>query len=292
MVRIKTITQDGRKYYVLVHNIRKGRRTISRTKYLGKEIPHNIDAQIEDFRHELFMEEFGEQLTKIKQIYKQSLKTTSPSMRKKQNDTFVVRFTYDSNRIEGSTLTLRETAQLLLENQAPNRSLPEVQEALAHQRVFTEMLQYAARGGDLKKGIFLEWHRILFKDSKPDIAGMFREKQVEIIGSELKLPPSFEIQPLLAEFLLWYQEAKDRLNPVELAALVHYKFVCIHPYGDGNGRISRMLMNFVLRNNKYPMYNIQNKERKRYLNALDQSDKKKDPYVFVRFLTHRYVKIS
>ena len=89
-----------------------------------------------------------------------------------------------------------------------------------------------------------------------------------------------------------YNEEKKSLHPVELAALVHYKFVCIHPFWDGNGRMSRMLMNFVLYKNNYPMYNFLNKERRKYLNSLNRSDKNKDSYIFIRFFTRRYVKQS
>ncbi|PWI46584.1 hypothetical protein CEE45_16110 [Candidatus Heimdallarchaeota archaeon B3_Heim] len=290
MVRIKTIKQNGRKYYALVHTVRNGHRTSSRTKYLGQEIPDNIDIIIEDFHHDLFMEEFKSQLSTVKQKHQQMLKKTPKTAVEKYYEDFIVRFTYDSNRIEGSTLTHRETAQLLLENQAPNRPLNDILEAKSHQTLFEEMRRYVVTSGDLHFNLIFEWHHILFKNSRPDIAGELRTEQVRITGSDFIPPLPVELIPLLKEFLQWYHEAKETLHPVELAALVHYKFVCIHPYWDGNGRMSRMLMNFVLYKHKFPMYNFRNKERTKYYNALARADKNEDPYLFVKYLTHRYVK--
>lgn len=290
MVRIKTITHNGRKYYVLVHTVRNGHRTSSRTKYLGREIPANIGPIIEDFHHDLFMEEFESQLTTIKQQHQQMLKNTPNTAIDKYYEEFMVRFTYDSNRIEGGTLTHRETAQLLLENQAPNRPLVDILEAKSHQTLFEEMRQYVESSRDLHFNLLFEWHHILFKSSRPDIAGVLRTEQVRISGSDFVPPLPVELVPLLEDFLLWYHETNEQLHPVELAALIHYKFVCIHPFWDGNGRMSRMLMNFVLHKHNFPMYNFRNKERAKYYNALARADKNKDPYLFVKFLTHRYVK--
>ncbi len=290
MVRVKTITQEGRKYYVLTHTVRDGRRTKSRIKHLGREIPHNLDTIIEDFRHELYMEDYEGQLTAVLQKHQQSLKRMPKSAIEKYYKNFIVRFTYDSNRIEGSTLTHRETALLLLENQSPNRPLNDILEARSHQNLFDEMKHHAETSGDLHFNLTLEWHHLLFKDSQSDIAGKLRTEQVKITGSDLVPPLPVELLPLLEEFFQWYHEAKETLHPVELAALVHYKFVCIHPYWDGNGRMSRMLMNFVLHKHSYPMYNFLNKERKRYYNTLNRADKKNDPYIFVRYFTRRYVK--
>ena len=291
MVRIKTVSRNDRVYYTLSHTLRKGKKTTSRSRYLGTEIPTNIVSIIAQFRHELFLELWEQQFSTLKQNYQQMLKNMPLSAVEKFHTEFLVRFTYNSNRIEGSTLTLRETAQLLLENSAPNRSLAEIYEAKNHQALFDEMRRYAAASRDLQLNLVYDWHHMLFKDSKSEIAGKLRTEQVRITGSELVPPLPVELLSLLEGFFQWYDNAKTQLHPVELAILVHYKFVCIHPYWDGNGRISRMLLNFVLHKYGYPMYNFLDRDRKHYYNALHRADKNDDPFIFISYFVRRYLKV-
>lgn len=143
---------------------------------------------------------------------------------------------------------------------------------------------------DLSLRLVLEWHKNMFQATKPDVAGKIREYQVAISGS--KFMPSFpaEVYPLLKEFFVWYGKCRGRIHPVELAALVHLKFVTIHPFGDGNGRISRLMMNFVLDKHGYPMLDIPYKGRSSYYNALERSQVKKNDNIFLQWLLKRYVK--
>ncbi|MHA1972595.1 MAG: Fic family protein [Candidatus Hodarchaeales archaeon] len=290
MVRILEKRKGSKKYFVLAHTIRVGKRVVRREKYLGVEVPDNLEIITANFLHELYIDKWGQKLTEIKHQYRQVLSKMSVSVLKKYYEDFEVRFTYDSNRIEGSTLTLRETASLLLENYAPSRSLQDILEAKSHQNLIKEMMRHANTSNDLNYNVILEWHHILFKDSKPDIAGKIRSVQVKIAGSDLEVPSPVEIFPLLDEFFQWYHQSKNLLHPLELAALVHYKFVSIHPFVDGNGRISRMMMNYVLFKHNYPLYSLPEKVRNTYYNILARADKKEDPYIFVNYLTRQYVK--
>lgn len=99
---------------------------------------------------------------------------------------------------------------------------------------------------------------------------------------------------LLKEFFEWYvTNKKDKeLNPVELAALVHYRFVTIHPFGDGNGRVSRLMMNYVLHKHGYPMLDISYNDRRSYYNALERSNLKDDDMIFLKWFMNRYVKAN
>ncbi len=167
---------------------------------------------------------------------------------------FAIRFTYDTPRIEGSKLTLRETADLLERGTTPRaKPLEDVKEAEAHKELFYEILAYKK---DLSLSTILYWHKKLFQATKPDIAGRLRRHQVAISGSKFVPPFPAEVYPLLMEFFRWYAKNKNRLHPVELAAFVHLKFVTTHPFADGNGRISRLLMNFILNRHGYPMLNV------------------------------------
>jgi len=95
------------------------------------------------------------------------------------------------------------------------------------------------------------------------------------------MPPfPSEIYPLLREFFRWYYKNKKKLHPVELAALVHLKFVTIHPFTDGNGRISRLMMNFILHKHGYPLLNIPYEKRAGYYNALERAQIKKMDGIF------------
>ena len=138
--------------------------------------------------------------------------------------------------------------------------------------------------------IVLYWHKKLFERTKPDIAGKTRTHQVVISMSKFVPPMPAEIDFLLNEFFDWYKKNENKLNPVELAALVHLKFVTIHPFGDGNGRISRLMMNFVLNKFGYPMFDIPYDKRDGYYTALERSQTKKEETPFLHWFFKRYIK--
>ena len=164
----------------------------------------------------------------------------------------------------------------------------DVKEAEAHSSLFYDMLNCRR---ELSLQVILEWHYKLLKDTKLDIAGKVRTRQVWIAATKFIPPSPAEVQVELAAFFRWYNKNKDRLNPVELAALVHLKFVTIHPFADGNGRISRLLMNFVLNKHGYPMLNIPYTNRAGYYNALERAQVKKSDSIFVSWLFRRYEKL-
>ena len=91
----------------------------------------------------------------------------------------------------------------------------------------------------------------------------------------------------MEDFFKWYN--KNKIHPVELAAKAHYKFVKIHPFGDGNGRISRLIMNFILSKYKYPILIIEYKKRPSYYKSLRKADKKKSGGEFLKYFYRRYL---
>ncbi len=187
---------------------------------------------------------------------------------KKNLGMFAVRFTYNTQRIEGSTLSLKDTARLLEDGITPaSRPVDDVREAEAHRTVFLD----AIREGGLSRDRVVEWHRRLFGDTKEDIAGKIRDYDLGVAQSRFKPPPHGAVGGLLSGFFEWYEAGKNALNPVELAALAHLKFVTIHPFGDGNGRVSRLVMNHVLYRSGHPMMDIKYRDRGSYYNALERS---------------------
>ncbi len=288
MTTIRKKVIGKREYFYLEHSVREGEKVVKRELYLGAKIPKNLDEIKWKFLGDIYRKRWHPSLDKIRDGYLEEIKRMPKSALEKDLETFAVRFTYDTQRIEGSRLTLRETADLLENGITPKgKPVRDVLEARAHQDVFNEMF-------DSKKDLALltiqNWHKRLFGQTKPDVAGKIRTYQVMISGSKFVPPLPVEVYPMLREFFSWYAKNKTRLHPVELAALVHLKLVTIHPFGDGNGRISRLAMNFVLDRNRYPMLNIPYGGRNSYYNALERSQLKNNDGIFLQWLIKRYVK--
>jgi Fic family protein len=133
-------------------------------------------------------------------------------------------------------------------------------------------------------------HKKLFEETKKDQAGIIRDYPVEISGSKYIPPYPIELVFLLTEFFDWYKKNRNKLYPIYLAALVHLKFATIHPFGDGNGRISRLFMNYVLNKHGYPMMVIDYTDRNSYYNSLERSQLAKDETIFTQWFFKRYSK--
>ncbi len=288
MATIRKRTVGGRTYFYLEHTVRKGAKVEKKELYLGTKIPKNLEDMKKKFLEEIYRERWHPALDKIKEEYQREIKRMPKSAVEKELETFTVRFTYDTQRIEGSRLTLRETADLLERGITPKgKPIQDVLEAQAHRELFHEML---ALRKDLSLSEILRWHKKLFEKTRPDIAGRVRDYQVAISGSKFVPPLPVEVHPLLREFFGWYARDETKLHPVELAALVHLKLVTIHPFADGNGRISRLAMNFVLNKGRYPMLNIPYERRNSYYNALERSQLKNNDGIFLQWFIKRYVK--
>lgn len=286
-MRIAKRRIKGRTYYYLEQTVRsKGKRT-TRSRYLGSGVPEGIDRLRRRFQLELDKEKWFGDFERIRQNYAKERMQMPGSAREKALRQFSVRFTYDTQRIEGSTLTLRETAELLEHDISPSdKPIGDAKEAEAHDRLFHRMLELK---GDLTQKEVLEWNWRLLKDTKPDVAGKIRRHGVGISGSRFT-PPPVELQPLLDEFFGWYRRSRKRTNSVELAALVHLKFVTIHPFTDGNGRVSRLMMNFALHRNGYPMLNIEYNRRSSYYASLERSQVDGDDRPFLNWFFRRYTR--
>lgn len=281
---------DGRTYYYLEHSMRRDGQVQKRELYLGKSLPRDVEARKRAFMDSIYREKWYPVLERIKKGYDAEQRRTPPSGREKEISTFTTLFTYDTQRIEGSTLSLRETADVLDRGMTPpSRPLTDIKEAEAHRNLFRAMLREPR---NLSLSLVLDWHHALFRDSKPDIAGKIRQHQVTISGSRFMPPSPVEIYPLLKDFFRWYARSKSRAHPVELAALVHLKLVTIHPFTDGNGRMARLLMNFVLHRHGYPMLNIPYTGRARYYTALERAQAKGLEGVFVLWFLRFYEKAN
>jgi Fic family protein len=278
---------NGRTYYYLEHSIRKGDKVQKREVFLGTAIPRNIKELSEKLLDDIHKEKWYVDIDRIKRNFLNEWNAIPKSARDKALQSFAIRFTYDTQKIEGSTLTRRETADLLERRITPSqRPLADVKEAEAHGDLFYEII---GSRKDLSLQIVLDWHRKLFDGTKPDIAGKIRNYQVAISGSDFMPPSPTEVFPMLTDFFRWYARSKNKVHPVTLAALAHLKFVTIHPFGDGNGRVTRLVMNFILNRRGYPMVDIPYVRRGAYYNALERSQTTKQDRVFLRWFLKNYV---
>lgn len=279
---------NGKTYYYLEHSYRKNNQVYKKEKYLGTKIPKNINELKKELLLELYEEIWFKKFNNIKNNFIKEKKKIPKSIGKKEIEHFAIKFTYATNRIEGSTLTLRETALLLEKGITPSRRpIEDVKETEKHKQVFYEMLSYKK---EINLSTLLHWHKKLFEETKKDQAGKIRNHSVSISGSKYKPPYAIELELLLTGFFDWYKKIRNKLHPVYLAALVHLNFVSIHPFGDGNGRISRLFMNYVLNKNGYPMIVIDYSDRNSYYNALERSQLTKDDSIFSLWFFKRYLK--
>lgn len=266
-------------FYHLSHTFRKKGKPVNRYRYLGKNIPKDIENRKEKFLRECMQEELFLKLNRIKKEFNLEWNQLPESIKKKNLIDDAIRFTYNTNAIEGSTITLEETEDLIKRRFSPNKPLDDVQETIKHVDVFFKVLNEKR---EFSLSILLEWHKELFELTKPDIAGEIREYLVRV--GEYVAPDWQDIPKLLKEFFKWYSENKDILHPVELAARAHYKFEKIHPFGDGNGRAGRLIILYILRKSNFPITVIEYVKRKNYYAALQ-----KEETVFVKYLIKRYL---
>ena len=266
MVILREKKRDKKQYYYLEHTLRENGKVEKKELYLGTKVPLDVEERKKAFLEEIYNQKWYKQFDIIKENFLKERKHLPISAKKKELDLFMIKFTYNTQRIEGSTLSLRETANLLERGISPTeKPISDSNEAQAHKKVFYDMLSYEK---DLSLQIILYWHKKLFESTKKDIAGKIRQHQVGIAGSRFTPPSPVEVYPSLTYFFSWYKKNKDKLHPVELAALVHLKFVTVHPFGDGNGRISRLIMNFILKGHNFPLLDIPYENRAGYYTAL------------------------
>lgn len=287
MVHNEIQEKNGRKYYYRVKSVRIGKKVKKERIYLGVNLTKEELAKKEkDADKKLNI--FDVILTKEEEKFLDEIKRDF-SKEPKENyenryEAFCSLFTYDSTGIEGNTLTLSETSHLLFEGIVPKeKSLREIHEIINHKKALDFMLDYK---GDITKEFILKLHELvvintLRQDLIPQ-TGKYRQVQV-FVGRSIP-PNSSEVPNHMSRLLKWYSVNKNKLHPLVLASHFHTEFEKIHPFVDGNGRVGRLLMNFILHKNKFPMINIPKKRKFKYYEVLQNAQYKNDLNSFVKFL--------
>lgn len=184
-----------------------------------------------------------------------------------------VEWTYNSNSIEGNTLTLRETQMVLQEGvTVKGKSLREHFEAKNHDNALNLLSQLVENKQDLSSRVVLSIHELVLQNIEQDYAGRLRNGGVRITGANFVPPNARKVPDLLDELIEFVHENPLQLNPIELATIFHHKFVWIHPFFDGNGRTVRLVMNLILLNAGYTPAIILANDRKKYYTALNQAN--------------------
>lgn len=190
----------------------------------------------------------------------------------KLKEQFAIEMTYHSNAIEGNTLTLRETQLVIQEGLTiAGKSLREHLEAVNHKEAIDFLEDLIKEKGPITEALIRQIHFLILTKINNREAGKYRAAQVRITGADYLPPQSFEIPALMRDFVNWLKKNEKKIEPIELAALSHFKLVHIHPFIDGNGRTSRLLMNLILMKKGYPPAIILKTDRNKYYRVLDQA---------------------
>lgn len=196
-------------------------------------------------------------------------------------------YTFESNRIEGNTLTLRETDLVINEGLTiSGKSMREHLEAINHVEAITYIKQLMERNFPLNERELLSVHNLILRGIIPEDAGRYRRVQVMIKGSSHMPPQPFIVAKEMEDYFIWYEENKSKTHPVVLAAEMHERLVTIHPFIDGNGRTSRLIMNLILLQNGYVIANIKGdyETRMNYYKTLETAQTSNNKEDFLLFI--------
>ncbi len=191
----------------------------------------------------------------------------------KLREQFYLEWTYNSNAIEGNTLSLQETDLVLRQGiTIGNKSLREHFEVINHKEGIDSIEKVIKKKTSLSLNLIREIHGIILKNIDDEEAGVFRRTNVRITGASHIPPSSAKVYNLIEELIQLYFHNYKKLSITELAAWFHYKLVFIHPFIDGNGRTARLFMNLILMQEGYPPAVILHLDRKKYYRVLREAD--------------------
>jgi Fic family protein/DNA-binding Xre family transcriptional regulator len=196
-------------------------------------------------------------------------------------------YIFESNRIEGNTLTLRETDLVINEGlTVSGKSMREHLEAINHVEAIGYIKQLVDRNFNINERELLSVHNLILRGILPEDAGRYRKVQVMIKGSSHMPPQPYLVAKQMEDYFIWMDQQKNKLHPVVLAAELHERLVTIHPFIDGNGRTSRLIMNFILLQHGYVIANIKGdyETRMKYYQTLETAQTTNNKEDFILFV--------
>ncbi|CAM3169097.1 Fic family protein [Streptobacillus ratti] len=183
------------------------------------------------------------------------------------NEDFLTEYTYNSNAIEGNTLTLRETDMVLRGLTIDKKTLKEHLEVIGHKEVFEYVRQLVSENIEISEKIIKDIHYLVLADKKED-RGVYRRVPVRIMGAAYEPVQPYLIASKMEDLLRKYKNSKEDI--ITKLARFHIEFEAIHPFIDGNGRTGRLLINLELMKEKYPPIDIKFIDRLKYYEAFDE----------------------
>ena len=234
-------------------------------------------------------------MNKIETLFKewQSLQPVKEEYQQRLDQKFMLEFNYNSNHIEGNTLTYGQTEMLLMFGKVVEEANMKDLEEMKASNVGLKMVKEMALDKEqpLTEYFIRTLHKTLLREDYtvyrqlPDgtstsyvvHAGQYKTRPNSVItatGERFEYASPEETPALMTDLLQWYNQAETEgtMTPIELASLFHYRYIRIHPFEDGNGRISRLMVNYILYRHGYPMIVVKSVDKKNYLTALNRCD--------------------
>lgn len=203
-----------------------------------------------------------------------ALRPLSQTQVQKLREQLQIEMAYNSNAIEGNSLTLRETFLVLQEGMTiKGKPMKDHLEAKDHKEALDFLYELVSQDSQtVSEHLIRQLHQLIVRETERDWAGKYRTGAVLIGGAEHTPPDATDVPRQMEDLMLWLKKGKKELHPVELAALFHHKFVFIHPFFDGNGRTARLAMNVLLMRSGFPLAIILKNDRKKYYRVLQKAD--------------------
>lgn len=195
------------------------------------------------------------------------------SVLQRLNEEISLEWTYNSNAIEGNTLSLNETRVVLQQGiTIGGKTLREHFETLNHQKAIDWLTDRVSQKHQLSVKDILHLHFLVMSGIESEFAGVIRTGRVRITGANFIPPNPLKVPELLDELIEWVLQNPQNLGIVELISVFHHRFVWIHPFFDGNGRTARLVMNLLLMQQGYPPLIILKVDRLKYYRALNEAN--------------------
>jgi fido (protein-threonine AMPylation protein) len=206
-------------------------------------------------------------IEEIKVDYQKTTRNFGKSQWKDVFDRFIANFTYESNAIEGNSLTLKDVAIVMFEKRAiQGKELREIYETRNSRKVMNLLLK---KKFNVTEKDCIKMHKLLMKDIEERTG--FKQIPNYIPGLQFEFTPPEKVEKEMKQLIEWFNETSKTMHPLQVAALLHSKFVRIHPFEDGNGRVARFLINAILVNKGYPPLIIRKTQRDAYLKCMEDS---------------------
>ncbi|MFH1240364.1 MAG: Fic family protein [Candidatus Diapherotrites archaeon] len=285
MVYLKEKVINGRTYYYLTKSIRLPDGKVKTIQKLVKDKKKNLkelEREYLDFliekekdaftefslkkyeMHSIFNKREIEKIEDMKVDYQYILKKFSKAQKKDCFDRFIANFTYESNAIEGNSLTLKDVAIVMFDKMTiEGKELREIYETRNSRKVMELILKNKFK---IREKDIIKMHKMLMENI--DIRTGYKKIPNYIPGSSTELTPPEKVESEMKELIKWYNEKIEKMHPLQISALFHGKFEKIHPFEDGNGRVGRFLSDIILLDNNYPPLIIRKSQRNAYIKCL------------------------